>query len=439
MMKRLLILLLLCSTAYGQKWDSTKTSDTPNQGRIKFNDGIANYVAGKRVDTTGLSALTRPIMVLQGDTMWVVKNGIIVGADSSYLTYMATSDSIGKADIRYSASSGGPIFKLGNTSQDQVFFYMPVADSGVQRINYDFIGQDRGQFDFSLFRHTKTTGQAALRIKAADSSDVDKAILYSTGHATFDSAVTTPRVRIGAVGDAYPSYAKLSVLGDSSVVNVYDTVYQGAYGLGMSKDGTDSTNSIGINYGIDGTPKWGHGIDVKNPYYYLMFDWSMGKDVLTIAPGSKMQLGPGVGDPVSSAAEFSIYTYDQAGDSNYAIDPLRGYSKANGTYGSRMYNSSAGNAAGAMMSLEADTNNFSIIAYGSGHATKAKEIWLQGYYPASPIVLGTYGERALEVTNYTRARGGLSIGGATTLIDSAKVVADTLKFYVGGVAYKAIK
>jgi hypothetical protein len=45
---------------------------------------------------------------------------------------------------------------------------------------------------------------------------------------------------------------------------------------------------------------------------------------------------------------------------------------------------------------------------------------------------------------YAKVSSGLeyslsSIGLGSTVIDSAKVVADTLKFYVGGTAYKAVK
>jgi len=93
-MKRLLfVLLLISSVASAQTIDTVLTTDTPNQGRVKINAAMQKLY-GYRVDTTGLADATRPILVLQGDSMWVVKDGVINGATQYRQLYMATDDSI---------------------------------------------------------------------------------------------------------------------------------------------------------------------------------------------------------------------------------------------------------------------------------------------------------------------------------------------------------
>lgn len=100
-MKRLLpILMLVSSLAFGQAWDSTQTTDTPRGGMYKFNAGIKGYILGKKADTTGISGFSHPIMVLQGDSLWVAKEGIEVGADSGYVTFMVDGDSL--VSLKYS-------------------------------------------------------------------------------------------------------------------------------------------------------------------------------------------------------------------------------------------------------------------------------------------------------------------------------------------------
>lgn len=74
-MKKLIPFLFLAQICFAQNWDSTQTTDTPNQGRVKFNRGIKEFMFGKKVDTTGLASLTNPVFVLRGDTTWIVKEG----------------------------------------------------------------------------------------------------------------------------------------------------------------------------------------------------------------------------------------------------------------------------------------------------------------------------------------------------------------------------
>lgn len=103
-MKRLFFACLFFSSiAFGQI-DTVRQSDTPNQGRVRINQSL-NYlgqsILGRRVDTTGWGGLRRPILVLQGDTVWVAKEGIIVGADSNDIIMMYSTDSLGRFAKEY--------------------------------------------------------------------------------------------------------------------------------------------------------------------------------------------------------------------------------------------------------------------------------------------------------------------------------------------------
>jgi hypothetical protein len=98
-MKRLLLVLLLISSVGYSQVDTVRTTDTPNQGRMKINQSL-NYLSttllGRPVDTTGWNGYRHPILVLQGDTVWVTKEGILVGADSLDILMLARPDSMGK-------------------------------------------------------------------------------------------------------------------------------------------------------------------------------------------------------------------------------------------------------------------------------------------------------------------------------------------------------
>ena len=101
-MKRLLFALLFATgiaSAQVVRVDTTLTTDTPNQGRIKYNNSLIrlqNSLYGRTVDTSGLSAMRRPILVLQGDTVWVAKEGVMVGADTNDVLSLVRADSIGR-------------------------------------------------------------------------------------------------------------------------------------------------------------------------------------------------------------------------------------------------------------------------------------------------------------------------------------------------------
>jgi putative cofactor-binding repeat protein/parallel beta-helix repeat protein len=112
-MKHLLLLLLVPSLLFAQKWDSTKTTDTPRSGMYKFNAGIKDYIAGKKLDTTGMSAMTNPIFVLRGDSMWIAREGTLDSTTSGRLPYKTSSNSLSSLGGVYT-----PVGLNGNGTAD---------------------------------------------------------------------------------------------------------------------------------------------------------------------------------------------------------------------------------------------------------------------------------------------------------------------------------
>lgn len=102
-MKRLVFFLIFActftaSSQVGKRLTNmTKVQGDTVQATVLIAPGFSpSTIAGYPYDLTGIESLSRPILRLEEDGVWRPKEGIIVGADSTDVLYMATADSIAK-------------------------------------------------------------------------------------------------------------------------------------------------------------------------------------------------------------------------------------------------------------------------------------------------------------------------------------------------------
>jgi hypothetical protein len=506
-MKRLLILLLLCSSAYGQRWDSTKTSDTPNQGRTKFNEGIKNYVAGKRVDTTGWSALTRPVLMLQGDTLWVAKSGVIVGSDSARVPYMATSDSMGSLSVRRSPQ-GGIILDSGATAaKPAIVFETNGLNPGANwRIfNHDAQVQQHDHIlthAYNLLWNNATNSWAKevgsthairfgfeSRYHATDpvtyhgmfewNLDIDTSFASGTSYTAhtrpwffkYDLDNHRTSLQVGysndtdsdvfSTGMAYPY--NFTFQGNRNSLGEYGAVFGG----GGDVTSTAMTGRLGISYA-------GRAFNASDRAGWIsMYD---GSDNASLCVDAGKDSSDAV-KPIALAAlrrgPVNIGTLATSGNAQLDVNNaglfkfiLRLSNEWNATKltidSNGIFNQLHVAGEGANLSLEdaARTVGLDFRTDGASTQPNANRPWVRIGGESSESVFinagkstgGIYfnGDSPSGVQSKIMADGTATIGSTLTatklkissigaVIDSAKVIADTLAFYVGGVKYKAVK
>jgi hypothetical protein len=101
-MKKLILLLLVASVTQAQVSkvlkDMRKIQVDTLQASVLLVPGYPGYLYGLPIDTTGMAAMTNPVLVLEDHTTWVVKEGTIDSSTTAHLVYKKSTTVLDNLD-----------------------------------------------------------------------------------------------------------------------------------------------------------------------------------------------------------------------------------------------------------------------------------------------------------------------------------------------------